>query len=60
MDDAQQRAKTFWSFTYENSSISLADAHALAIALEEHLPLDAEEMVVRVTKKFQSKESLTL
>lgn len=50
-------------FVLPSSQIDLRQfktVDALAIALEEHLPLDAEEMVVRVTKKSQSKESLTI
>ena len=54
---------TMECFVLPSSQIDLRQfktIDALAIALEEHLPLDAEEMVVRVTKKSQSKESLTI
>lgn len=50
-------------FVLPSSQIDLRQfktVDALAIALEEHLPLDAEEMVVRVIKQSKSKESLTI
>jgi hypothetical protein len=50
-------------FALPSSQIDLQQfktVDALAIALEEHLPLDAEEMVVRVAKKSQSKECITI